>query len=190
MSYAIITAPTPNPDALKFIMNVDVKTDGKVTFTAKEEAKGLDLIETLFSLVFVRQVHLFENVITITKTEHPTDWNACIPMIKSVLNSRLPNHDPNFKDEDVGAVTHDRTGLSPEIQAIEEVLDRTVRSYLQGDGGDLDVIDYRDNTVLVNYVGACGTCPSSAAGTLMAIESTLRAEIDPDIKVVAVNNEY
>ena len=138
----------------------------------------------------MRQVHLFENVITITKTEHPTDWNACIPMIKSVLNSRLPNHDPNFKDEDVGAVTHDRTGLSPEIQAIEEVLDRTVRSYLQGDGGDLDVIDYRDNTVVVNYVGACGTCPSSAAGTLMAIESTLRAEIDPDIKVVAVNNEY
>ena len=189
MSYAIITAPTPNPDALKFIMNIDVKTDGKVTFTAKEEAKGLDLVDTLFSLVFVRQVHLFENVITITKTSDE-DWGGCIGLIKSVLNSRLPNHDPNFKDEDVGAITHDRTGLSPEIQAIEEVLDRTVRSYLQGDGGDLDVIDYRDNTVLVNYVGACGTCPSSAAGTLMAIESTLKAEIDPDIKVVAVNNEY
>ena len=189
MSYAIITAPTPNPDALKFIMNVDVKTDGKVTFTAKEEAKGLDLVDTLFSLVFVRQVHLFENVITITKTSDE-DWGGCIGLIKSVLNSRLPNHNPDFKDEDVGAITHDRTGLSPEIQAIEEVLDRTVRSYLQGDGGDLDVIDYRDNTVVVNYVGACGTCPSSAAGTLMAIESTLRAEIDPDIKVVAVNNEY
>ena len=67
MSYAILTAPTPNPDALKFIMNVDVKTDGKVTFTAKEEAKGLDLVDTLFSLVFVRQVHLFENVITILR---------------------------------------------------------------------------------------------------------------------------
>ena len=189
MSYAILTAPTPNPDALKFIMNIDVKTDGKVTFTAKEEAKGLDLVDTLFSLVFVRQVHLFENVITITKTSDE-DWGGCIGLIKSVINSRLPNHDPNFKDEDVGAITHDRTGLSPEIQAIEEVLDRTVRSYLQGDGGDLDVIDYRDNTVLVNYVGACGTCPSSAAGTLMAIESTLKAEIDPDIRVVVSNSEY
>ena len=189
MSYAIITAPTPNPDALKFIMNIDVKTDGKVTFTAKEEAKGLDLVDTLFSLVFVRQVHLFENVITITKTSDE-DWGGCIGLIKSVINSRLPNHDPNFKDEDVGAITHDRTGLSPEIQAIEEVLDRTVRSYLQGDRGDLDVIDYKNNTVVVNYVGACGTCTSSAAGTLNAIQSTLRAEIDPDIKVVVVNNEY
>ena len=189
MSYAIITASTPNPNALKFIMNVDVKTDGKVTFTSKEEAKGLDLVDTLFSLIFVQQVHLFENVITITKTSD-VDWGGCIGLIKSVINSRLPNHDPNFKDEDVGAVTHDRTGLSPEIQAIEEVLDRTVRTYLQGDGGDIDVIDYKNNTVIVNYVGACGTCPSSAAGTLMAIESTLRAEIDPDIRVVVSNSEY
>ena len=39
MSYAIITASTPNPNALKFIMNVDVKTDGKVTFTSKAVAK-------------------------------------------------------------------------------------------------------------------------------------------------------
>jgi len=189
MSYAIITAPTPNPDALKFIMNADVKTDGKVTFKSREEANGLDLVDTLFSLVFVRQVHLFENVITITKT-NDGEWDPCIDLIKSVINSRLSNHDPNFKDEDVGAVTHDRTSLSPEIQAIEEVLDITVRPYLQGDGGDLDVIDYRDDTVVVNYVGACGTCPSSAAGTLSAIESTLRAEINPDIRVVAASGQY
>ena len=107
-----------------------------------------------------------------------------------MLNSRLPNHDPNFKDEDVGAVTHDRTGLSPEIQAIEEVLDRTVRTYLQGDGGDIDVIEYKNDTVVVNYVGACGTCPSSAAGTLMAIQSSLRAEVNPEIYVIAANSPY
>ena len=40
MSYAIITAPTPNPDALKFIMNADVKIDGKVTFKSREEANS------------------------------------------------------------------------------------------------------------------------------------------------------
>ena len=190
MSYAIITAPTPNPNALKFILNVDVKTDGKVTFKTKEEAKGLDLVETLFSLVFVQQVHLFENVVTITKTEHPTDWEGVIAMVKSVLNSRLPNHDPEFKDEDLGVVTHDRSSKSTEVQEIEEVLDRTVRSYLQSDGGDIDVIEYKNNTVIVNYVGACGTCPSSAAGTLMAIQSTLQSEVNPEIQVIAANSQY
>ena len=190
MSYAIITAPTPNPNALKFIMNADVKTDGKVTFKTTEEAKGLDLVETLFSLVFVQQVHLFENVVTITKTEHPTEWDGVIPLVKSVLNSRLPYHNREFKDEDLGVVTHDRSSKSTEVQAIEEVLDRTVRTYLQGDGGDIDVIDYKNNTVIVNYVGACGTCPSSAAGTLMAIQSTLQAEVNPEIQVIAANSAY
>ena len=184
MSYAIITSPTPNPDALKFIINAEVKTDGKITFKSKEEAKGLDLVDTLFSLVFVKQVYLFENVITITM-DKDIDWGGCVDLIKSVINSRLPNHDPNFKDEDIGVVTHDRSNQSSEIQQIEEILDKTVRPYLQGDGGDLDVVDYTDNIVLVNYVGACGTCPSSLAGTLTAIESTLRAEINPDIRVVS-----
>ena len=184
MSYAIITSPTPNPDALKFIINTEVKTDGKITFKNKEEAKGLDLVDTLFSLMFIKQVYLFENVITITK-ENDLDWGDCLGLIKSVLNSRLPDHNPDFKDEDIGIVTHDRSNQSSEIQRIEELLDQTVRPYLQGDGGDLDVVDYTDNIVLVNYVGACGTCPSSLAGTLMAIESTLRAEINPDIRVVS-----
>ena len=186
MSYAIITSPTPNPDALKFIINAEVKTTGKITFKSKKEAKGLDLVDTLFSLVFVKQVYLFENVITITM-DKDVDWGDCVVLIKSVINSRLPNHDPNFKDEDIGIVTHDRSNQSSEIQQIEELLDKTVRPYLQGDGGDLDVVDYKDDIVLVNYVGACGTCPSSLAGTLMAIESTLKAEINPNIRVVSVN---
>ena len=44
--------------------------------------------------------------------------------------------------------------------------------------------------MIVNYVGACGTCPSSAAGTLMAIQSTLQSEVNPEIQVIAANSQY
>jgi len=37
----------------------------------------------------------------------------------------------------------------------------------------------------VHYQGACGSCPSSLAGTLRGIENLLRS-IEPDIDVVAV----
>ena len=87
-------------------------------------------------------------------------------------------------------ITHDRSSKSTEVQEIEEVLDRTVRSYLRSDGGDIDVIEYKNNTVIVNYVGACGTCPSSAAGTLMAIQTTLQSEVNPEIQVIAANSQY
>ena len=55
-----------------------------------------------------------------------------------------------------------------------------------GDGGGLQVLGLTNNTLTVRYQGACGTCPSSIAGTLMAIENMIKEEIDPEIEVVAV----
>ncbi|MGZ3691140.1 MAG: NifU family protein [Pseudobdellovibrio sp.] len=34
------------------------------------------------------------------------------------------------------------------------------------------------------YQGACGTCPSSTSGTLMAIEGILKDEFNPSVEVV------
>ena len=57
--------------------------------------------------------------------------------------------------------------------------------YLQGDGGDLYVMGLAGNTLSVHYQGACGSCPSSTAGTLMAIQNLLQAEVD-DAMVVTM----
>jgi len=38
----------------------------------------------------------------------------------------------------------------------------------------------------VSYQGACGTCPSSTTGTLMAIEGILREQYNPEIEVIPV----
>jgi hypothetical protein len=38
-----------------------------------------------------------------------------------------------------------------------------------------------DETLTIRYEGACGSCPSSLTGTLMAIENLIRDEIDPDL---------
>ena len=172
---------------MKFILNRDVKTAGKVTFRQPQEAAGVPLVEGLFELSFVEQVHLFANVITVTKTADEP-WQEAIDTVKSVVQSRIDAHDPGFSqiDADQAPVSHVRDDQPPDVQQIEEVLDRTVRPYLQGDGGDLDVLAYEDKRVVVSYEGACGTCPSSVSGTLDAIQSVLRSEVDPDIQVVTV----
>jgi len=59
------------------------------------------------------------------------------------------------------------------------------RTYLAGDGGWLEVLELTDDTLQIRYEGACGSCPSSLTGTLMAIENMIREEIDPAISVVA-----
>jgi len=57
---------------------------------------------------------------------------------------------------------------------------------LQGDGGDLHVLGLEGNKLKVHYQGACGSCPSSLAGTLMAIEQMLQQDVDPEIEVISV----
>jgi Fe-S cluster biogenesis protein NfuA len=69
---------------------------------------------------------------------------------------------------------------------INDILDEKVRPALMGDGGYLEILGLKENTLSIRYQGACGSCPSSLTGTLMAIEGMLRQEVDPDLEVVAV----
>lgn len=176
--------PTPNPNALKFVVNVPVKTEGKATYSRPSEAVGLRLAEDLFAISEVRQLHFFENVITVTYADG-ADVDTMRLEITAVLQSRLPVHDPSFLVEEEKK-QKDRSSLSPELQKIEEILDKTVRMYLQGDGGDIEILALNGSLLEVRYQGACGTCPSSTAGTLEAIQGILREQFDPNLEIVPV----
>lgn len=176
------TLPTPNPSAMKFILNAPLKTTGKATFYNKEEALGLPLVESIFILPDVLQVHIFENVMTVTFVEG-TPLEALVEEVVSVLKTRMSIHDPNFKMPDEKEIKKNRENLTPELQQIEEILDRTIRPGLQADGGDLEILSYKENALTINYQGACGTCPSSMYGTLDAIQSILQEEFNPQIRV-------
>ena len=181
MPIAILTQFTPNPNAMKFILNMDVKSAGKITFEHAEQAEGVPLVQRLFDLPYVRQVHLFENVITVTK-EDSADWETAADQIKKIATEESPHHNPDFTPT---VKERSRDDLPDDIRVIEEVLDRTVRPYLQNDGGDLDVLAYENKRVVVSYQGACGSCPSSESGTMTAIQGILRDEVDPEIEVVS-----
>ena len=173
--------PTPNPNAWKFILDRPVLTEGKATYVEPEEAKNNILASSLFQVEGVRQVHFFQNVITITHN-FDADVEPLHAAVVSVIQTRMPIHNPNQTKLDEKKIA--RANLSPELQQIEEILDRTVRPGLQGDGGDITIMKYEDHKLYVYYEGACGTCPSATSGTLMAIEGILKDEFDPQIEVI------
>lgn len=176
----IIVQPTPNPNALKFILEKDVKTEGKVSFKTPQDCREVPLAAALFDLRGVDQIHFFQNVITVSKFSFE-DWESLEPAIQTCIESFIDDHNADFKVFDPEADR--RNNLSPELRAVEEILDKRIRPGLQGDGGDLVVKDFKDNVLIVKYQGACGTCPSSTTGTLEAIRSILRDEVNPDIEV-------
>ena len=176
----IFIQPTPNPNALKFIVDREVKHDGKATFKSAKDCQGVPLAEALFDLRGVDQIHFFQNVVTVSKFSFE-DWDSLEPAVRTTIENMLPDHVPTFEQKD--PEKERRSGLSPDVMLIEEILDKRIRPGLQGDGGDLVVKDYKDNVVLIKYQGACGTCPSSTSGTLEAIRSILRDEFNPDVEV-------
>lgn len=174
---------TPNPLAIKFIVNAPIKIDGKATFKNKEEARSLKLAEDLFMVKGVEQLHMFENVVTVTHRAD-THRNELIEQVSSVLQTRLNVHNPHFILDGEIEKKEKRESRSPEIDQIEEILDRTIRPGLQADGGDIEILDFKDNVVTLSYEGACGSCPSSMYGTLDAILSILQAEFHPDVDIM------
>src|SRR5687768_6281095 len=143
---------TPNPNAWKFVLDRPVLTEGKATYSSKEEAQHNNLASSLFDIPEVKQVHYFQNVITITHN-FDADPEEIQKAVCSVIQTRIPVHNPKQTIVDEKKLA--REALPEDLRAIEEILDRTVRPGLQGDGGDLTVLKYEKNQVYVHYEGAC-----------------------------------
>jgi NFU1 iron-sulfur cluster scaffold homolog, mitochondrial len=172
---------TPNPNAWKFVLDRPVLLEGKATYSTPEEAAGNRLALDLLALDGVKQLHFFQNVVTVTH-RIDSDSEELQKQVCAVIQSRLPVHNPSFGISE--SLKELRKNLPEDVQAIESILDRTIRPGLQGDGGDLEVVKYEENKLYVSYQGACGTCPSATTGTLMAIEGILRDEFNPQIEVI------
>lgn len=67
-------------------------------------------------------------------------------------------------------------------EQVETVLEK-LRPMLMMDGGNIELVDVKDNEVFVRLVGACGMCPSSTMTLKMGVERALKEAL-PDIKRV------
>ncbi|MGB2987726.1 MAG: NifU family protein [Phycisphaerae bacterium] len=67
---------------------------------------------------------------------------------------------------------------------VAAVLDR-LRPMMQGDGGDIELIDVdADGVVRVRLLGACHGCPSASVTLSMGIERNLKEQIPEVTRVV------
>ncbi|MDE6289254.1 MAG: NifU family protein [Ureaplasma sp.] len=75
--------------------------------------------------------------------------------------------------------------INKRIEDIKEVIE-TIRLYIQQDGGDLEFVEYRDNVVTIKLLGACVGCSMTDFTYKDGVESILKDEIDPNIKILLV----
>jgi len=89
-----------------------------------------------------------------------------------------------------GENSFDKMTIVQRIKAVDAVIDEYIRPMLIMDGGDMEIIDIKENTpyydIYIRYLGACSSCATGSTGTLYAIESTLKQKVDENIRVLPV----
>jgi NifU-like protein len=76
------------------------------------------------------------------------------------------------------------------LKAVDKVIDDNIRQMLIMDGGDMEILDIKENganiDIYIRYLGACNGCASSSTGTLFAIENILKEKLDENIRVLPI----
>ena len=176
---------TPNPNAVKFILREPVSNGVARQYGSAELAENDPLAKSLFDVGHVVSVFYMDKMITVEKDDEG-DWDELLPALAVPIRAAEAVNSAAAAAAAVGGPIAALTSDDPRLLKINEILDEKVRPALMGDGGYLEIIGLSEHTLSIRYQGACGSCPSSLTGTLMAIEGMLKQEVDPELEVVAV----
>ena len=169
---------TPNPHALKFILNQRLLNVETRQFPDKVSAENDLFAKGIFKINGVVSVFYMDKFVTIEKAKD-TNWGQIqkpfIEFLKTFDVNLIPAENEVIKNENESEL----------LKKVNEILNQRVRPYLASDGGGLEVLGVEGHKVMIRYQGACGSCPSSISGTLAAIEGLLRRDLNPAIEVVS-----
>ena len=184
---------TPNPAALKFVMDGPVVSSGSLSISSGEEddvyTGDNPLAEALFKIGAI-ELFLCQDYVSVTMFSSNA-WEHFMDDVKAAIGTILlpPGEKPPEREKQASFVsTIDREAFpslpdSEKELIIGSLMDEIIRPALANDGGGLEVIEVEGPIVRIRYQGACGGCPSSTGGTLRVIENHLRSQLDPEIKV-------
>ncbi|MGD8780056.1 MAG: NifU family protein [Ignavibacteria bacterium] len=171
---------TPNPQALKFVLNERLLKRETRNYPDITAAENDPLAKGVFEIEGVVSVFYMDRFITIEKKPE-VSWGQIqkgfINFLKSFDKTTIPEEQelPQMNSEEENVL----------LRQINDILDQRVRPALAGDGGGLEVIELNGYTLSIRYHGACGSCPSAIRGTLVAIENLLKREVNPSIEVIS-----
>lgn len=174
----IHTEGTPNPNALKFVLDRIILESGSRNFPNKEKSKDSPLAEKLFKITSVEEVFLGKDFITVSKNPD-TKWESIYDLAIDVINKHFESDEPVVLSKEVKKESFG-SGIE---QKILEILDDQIRPAVASDGGDVIFDSYKDGILRLHLQGSCSSCPSSVMTLKSGIEAMLKRQI-PELKEV------
>jgi Fe-S cluster biogenesis protein NfuA len=179
---------TPNPRAVKFILDQIVLDSGSKTIEAGAYLETDNFATHIFALGIIDLVYCRENFVSIT-LQSPDLWVVFKDKIKNIIEADLKKYEEGDDEvsssvlDDFDRAKYPELSDDEKVIIVEAIMEESIRPALANDGGGLEVIEVDGPIVRIRYQGACGGCPSSTGGTLRVIENHLKSQLDPEIKV-------
>ena len=200
---------TPNPNSIKFVVDVMLLEGGTVEYNSKEEAINCPLAFQLFDFTGVKKVFITSNFVTVNK-DSAIDWFDITNILREYIRGFLmsgeklfigspldANHIPYKKQQEEIIEDNkeqiEEQHLSPEehaetVKKITELLEEYVRPAVEGDGGAIHFQSFQNGVVNVVLKGSCSGCPSSTVTLKAGIENLLKRLV-PGVKEVKAIGE-
>ena len=192
---AVYAESTPNPNTMKFVVNMMFTETQRFEFTDMEQAKVSPLAEKLFAFPFVTGIFITSNFITVTKNDM-VPWDEVVIEEREFIQNELRSGTPVVTDDAVAvaeelapAPLQSHAATDSEIdKKIIEILDEYVKPGVESDGGHIAFQRFEDGIVHVLLQGSCSGCPSSTMTLKAGIEGLLKNMLPDQItSVEAVN---
>ncbi len=191
---SIYTEDTPNPQAIKLVLNRMLFPQSSADFTSLEEAEEVSPLATkLFKEYdFVSNVFIMNNFVTVTK-KVDTAWYELLTELREFIKSYVAEGHPII-DTDAYAkrVAENPSSANPNavqeddeevVKKIKEMLTKYVQPAVEGDGGSVVFRSFNEGIVRLGMQGACSGCPSSSFTLKQGIEGLLKRMI-PEVESV------
>ncbi|MDA0196059.1 MAG: NifU family protein [Bacteroidetes bacterium] len=75
---------------------------------------------------------------------------------------------------------------NPLFQRVEDALNN-IRPYLEADGGNVKILEIKNNVVTLELLGACGSCPMSTMTLKAGVEESIKRAVPEIMEVLAIN---
>jgi NFU1 iron-sulfur cluster scaffold homolog, mitochondrial len=184
---------TPNPAALKFVINKPLLEGGiQLEFPSVEFCKGAPLAQKLFEFPFVKNIFISNNYVSITKVD-AIEWSDVMNELRDFLKTYFTNNGAVLNElpkiTDNPNTLHDSIIKSTIVEEIDmrivDVLNEYIKPAVEQDGGAITFRSFKDGVVTVALQGSCSGCPSSQMTLKAGIEGLLKRLIPEVITVQA-----
>ena len=188
---------TPNPSAMKFVVNRILLSEGVVEYFKKEDAAVCPLAFQLFDFTGVKAVFITSNFITITKT-NDIEWYDVLAIFREFIKgffmgdeklflrnpfeTAVSNQQPAVKSEPPIVNSESNADLDEQIK---QMLEEYVRPAVEQDGGAIHFKSFDNGVVTLILKGSCSGCPSSTLTLKSGIENLLKKMVPEVTEVVA-----